>query len=343
MRKQILLAALLSLFSVATTQAQVTVTDVSNSQCAYRTRGASVMGHPTLKLTRFDNGLYGELKNFEVNCAHGKINVFCEEEGENLVIIVYEELGELIAACLCPINIYFTLNNVMQDEYQLRLGGQGLGAISFKDHSVVEIDLITLEQAHEEGFEYPVFAQDFYTYEITNYISPGQDLSPRFDIYDEDDQQLHCAYRYYSLPCDYSYLDVQAELDKDELLVVNILTDGIPGQGCKRVAHLKFSIANTPKDSYHLQLNHTILTKDEDGKETPHTVCLYDGVFTLPMYDIVSIPITDNTDYNALVSGISNPSTIIGSFSSLFDLTGRPLSTPPSRGMYIQNGKKVIK
>ena len=27
----------------------------------------------------------------------------------------------------------------------------------------------------------------------------------------------------------------------------------------------------------------------------------------------------------------------------LFDLTGRPLSTPPTRGMYIQNGKKVIK
>ena len=29
--------------------------------------------------------------------------------------------------------------------------------------------------------------------------------------------------------------------------------------------------------------------------------------------------------------------------SSLFDLQGRPLSTPPSRGLYIQNGKKVIK
>ena len=29
--------------------------------------------------------------------------------------------------------------------------------------------------------------------------------------------------------------------------------------------------------------------------------------------------------------------------SKLFDLTGRPLSTPPSRGMYIQNGKKIIK
>ena len=28
---------------------------------------------------------------------------------------------------------------------------------------------------------------------------------------------------------------------------------------------------------------------------------------------------------------------------SLFDLQGRPLSTPPTRGMYIQNGKKVIK
>ena len=28
---------------------------------------------------------------------------------------------------------------------------------------------------------------------------------------------------------------------------------------------------------------------------------------------------------------------------TLFDLQGRPLSSPPSRGMYIQNGKKVIK
>ena len=29
--------------------------------------------------------------------------------------------------------------------------------------------------------------------------------------------------------------------------------------------------------------------------------------------------------------------------TTLFDLQGRPLSTPPTRGMYIQNGKKVIK
>ncbi len=29
--------------------------------------------------------------------------------------------------------------------------------------------------------------------------------------------------------------------------------------------------------------------------------------------------------------------------SEFFDLQGRPLSTPPSRGMYIQDGKKVIK
>ena len=34
---------------------------------------------------------------------------------------------------------------------------------------------------------------------------------------------------------------------------------------------------------------------------------------------------------------------ITSSNKSSYDLTGRPLSTPPSRGMYIQNGKKVIK
>jgi len=42
-------------------------------------------------------------------------------------------------------------------------------------------------------------------------------------------------------------------------------------------------------------------------------------------------------------SNIHNAVNTPFSSDNLFDLQGRPLSTPPSRGMYIQNGKKVIK
>ena len=48
-------------------------------------------------------------------------------------------------------------------------------------------------------------------------------------------------------------------------------------------------------------------------------------------------------DWDAEPHGIDETTITSTSNETLFDLQGRPLSTPPSRGMYIQNGKKVIK
>ena len=322
---------------------EVTVGDVSNTKCGNRTRAESIMGHQTLKLTRFESGLFGELNNCQVNCAYGKVNVICNENGQDLSIAVDEGTGDLLADCICQINIYFTIFNALKDEYQLKVRGRDIGTVSFKEHSVVEIDLETLEQAYEEGFDYPVKAQYFWPYEITDYINPDYDKSKSLNLsYYSGDQRLSCTFRNYALPCDYSILDVQAGLNQDSTLVLNVLTDGIPEKNCNRLAHLYFEIVNILKDSYHLRLNHTILTKGDDGQDKACSVCLYEGDFNLSEGN-VTIPITDNNDYKALTSDITSKQ-LTGSDAATpsYDLQGRRFTKRPQKGVYIQNGRKVV-
>lgn len=325
---------------------EVTVDDVSNSECLDRTRGESVMGRPMLKLTRFENGLYCEWNNVTVNCAYGDISVICQEEGQNLSINLHDDRTEGVAtACLCHINVYFTIYNALKDEYQITLGGRNIGTVSFREHSVVEIDLETLEQAYEEGFDYPLQVEYVDSPdEFTDRIKPDWDLSQSLFICNYGDCRMHFVYQNYVLPCEYSYLDVEAGLDLDGTLVINILTDGIPGKNCKRIADLSFFLINVLKDSYHLRLNHTILYKGEDGQERRCTVCLYEDNITFPEFNgDITIPIIDNNDYEALITGLySQKPTVIDINVPIFDLQGRRLNDKPNKGVYIQNGKKLV-
>lgn len=320
----------------------ISVGDVYNSECAKHTRSESVIGRPTLKLTRFEGGLYGELINYEANCAYGDVSVECQAEGKSLKLLVDEGNGELFASCICPINIYFTIFNAVGTEYQLTFGGRNIGEVSFANHSVVEIDLTTLAQAYEEGFEYPVAVQHFWSDEITNNIKAGAALSPRLQFSDHGVQQLHCVYSDYVLPCEYSVLDVKAERCEDGTVVLNVITDGIPGQGCKRVSNLSFDIVNILPGTYKLRLNHIILVKDDEGHEHACSVCLYDGSLTMSLYAQVTIPIDATVDYNAIVADIMQ---LKGNSSEvpLFDLSGRRLAAPPTRGLYIEDGKVRVK
>jgi len=345
MSKAIVLVALFlgtaTLSSAQTDDSGVTVGDVSNSQCSSRTRSESVIGHPTLKLTRSESGLQGELINHEVNCAYGNVKVICKEDGERLNIFVDEGTGDILADCICQINVYFTIFNALKDEYSLSVNGRNAGTASFKEHSVVEIDLETLEQAHEEGFEYPLKAQNFWPYEITEYIQPDYDRNQSLKFYYMGEKWLSCVFSNYVLPEEYTYLDVQAESDENDSLVVNILTDGIPDKDCKRVGHLFFDIINAMKDAYHLRLNHTVLA----GSENERTFCLYEGDITVPEYAYEEVvQINDHNDYQALLSSIShNQLTDDGSGVPYYDLQGRRIAEPQKKGVYIRNGKKVIK
>ena len=85
------------------------VGDVSNTSCLRESRSVSTWGNPILKLTRKGGNLFCQLTDYEVNCAHGDIQVSCKEVGQTLNISLDEGLGELMASCVCPININFTI------------------------------------------------------------------------------------------------------------------------------------------------------------------------------------------------------------------------------------------
>ena len=341
----VLLFVLTTVGSVAQ-ESNVTVGDVSNTDCVWRTRSEGNIGNPRLKLTRFDGGLYGELINCEVNCAYGNIKVTCQESGSNLNIGVDEGTGDIVATCVCQINIYFTIFNALQEEYQVVVRGKNIGMVSFKEHSVVEIDLETLAQAYEEGFDYPIRAEFVSTYEFTKNLQPNQNLNKVLEfLQGEGQNSLFCSYQNYVLPCEYTYLDVQAELDQDSTLLINVMTDGIPGQGCLRVATLFFNLVNVFKESYHLKFYHTILSNDEE-RQVRCSVCLYDGVLNVPdVNNTVTIPIIDDNDYNSLIAAGVGSSQTIGAATDypLVDLQGRRLNAEPKHGVYIRKGKKVVK
>ena len=271
----------------ATLADDITVGDVSNSDCSHMTRAEGVLGHTILRLTRSEIGLVGELRDYHVNCGYGDVNVFCEEDGDNLTIVVDDGSGDHKADCTCPINIYFTLFNAMQEEFYLKVRGsseRNVGMISLKDHTMVEIDLATLVILYDEGFEYHLRTQNIGT---TSMNDPDlKNVSQKLNISHESEKVFNCTYDYYILPSNYSYLDVKATLDNDSTLVIDVLTDGIP-ENAKQIGRLHFKIVNTTRDDYHLKVNQTFL----QGSEDEQTNNLYDGDITVPLYENVSIPL----------------------------------------------------
>lgn len=329
-RRFTLLLLLISLLGIANTALadDLTVGDVSNSGCK-STRSESVAGHQILKLTRTESGLVGELRDYWANCGYEDIKVMCEEDGQNLTINVNDDI-EYWTNCECIINVYFTIFNALKDEYQITVQGKNVGTVSFKEHSVVEIDLNTLERAYEEGFEYPLKVE---ATTVLLQSGPGSDQS--LDILHCDNCCFRFAIYNYVLPPDYSYIDVQPVFNEDSTLVVNVLTDGDPNKEGSQAARLSFLIYNMMKYNYHLQLNHTIL----NGTENEATACLYEGDITVPEWGKINVPISSNQQYTLAVLPQTTGSNAEAPY---YDMQGRRIIGKPERGVYIQNGKKKV-
>lgn len=140
------LAAIMILASCASTDDFLSVGKVSNSDCLLETR-ASTRPTPMLKLTRQGSDVYGEFVNYYVNCAHGELGVKCRQDGPKFDVKVTETIkGDgLRASCLCPVNIYFTAYDVEGENFHLIVDDIDLADVSFKEHSIVEINLQTKE------------------------------------------------------------------------------------------------------------------------------------------------------------------------------------------------------
>lgn len=278
-----LFTAMALLTGCSTSQVGVSVGNFSNSECLNNTRTAYATS-TKLKLTRNGNNINGELLGYQANCWHGQLSVDCQQQGCCMDINVREHHGEkdLIANCLCPINIYFTLYDVEGDKFQLKLDGDSLGVVSFEEHNIVQIDTYTHDQTYEEDFDYPLLI-NYYHHEINALDPDGYNDMEMGLYYSHSLKQISGYYHNYFIPCDTKQVEVKLDVDEDGTLIISPLMDGKTTDGkqsgdCIRRSDIVFDIQNTTKDSYHVKVNpHAVTIKDEDGTEHEEVVCDFEG------------------------------------------------------------------
>lgn len=326
-------------------EAGLYVGDVSNSGCKSQTRSTSVRGNTILKLTRDGDNIFGELTDFYANCAISGISVECKEDDHTLNIMAEEQFeGFERAECICPYNVSFTLFNAKEEQYTLIVNNKNLGNVSFETHSVVEIDITTLEQAYEEGFEYPVKIRNFNFYELTQWIKPGEVRKPELAAFHYANYGTEeFLYLNYRLPKEFTYLDSQAKLDADSTLVLEIITDGSSVEESERIASLTMEVVNVVKPLKHLRLIHKVVAIGENGMMDKEVIILYEGDLNWVYDQVKAIELKDLSECRKNISSnvqsfISNPP----NEGNLYDFTGRQIIGQPQRGMYIRNGRKIV-
>lgn len=259
------------------------VVNVSNSGCNQMTRNEGDMNHSTLKLTRNGSIIQGVLNNYAVNCVHGDLIVNCSQEGQNLSIAVSDPNSGsdgVSTTCICPVNICFTIQNTEGDLFHVTLDKKYLGEVSFKNHSVVEIDIESLEQAYEEGFDYSECLSETVTTPMDYHPEGIPEDRPRLELtYNANMHSIYGTYWYFHMPCDYTKFDMLMDTDADGTLVFKISTDGIYSSSCDSYAQIIFKMTNAQKEEYHVKVNpHKVFIKDSNGVEYEKTVYDYEGI-----------------------------------------------------------------
>lgn len=271
--------------------------DVTNTGCQSHTRGTSIIGNPTLKLTKDGVNLQAEFHDYRVNCAYKDVSVECAAKDGVLDIRVEEVMdGDLYANCLCPVNIYYTIYNANEEEYSLRLNGEDLGIISFKGHDVTEIDLWNPEQAHEEGFEYSLVTTYTYANEILpDNIEGREDWLPRF-ILSHYVEELGVSFQFFLLPEEYNDFHMEAKA-KGDTIMINIVTDGVITQDSPKRGDVSCVFANATSSSYHIILTQHSMEKDSDGNLHETTKTVFDHNVDIPLGEQKEFTIRMHQDY----------------------------------------------
>ena len=123
----------------------LSVGNVSNTECQRGTR-AVTRPEPMLRLTMLGNNINGDFIDYPANCD-GEIGVSCRQEGPKFDIKVTQtqDEGEIGTYCSCSVNIYFTVYNIEGENFHLIVNDKDIGNVSFKESSIVEINLWTKE------------------------------------------------------------------------------------------------------------------------------------------------------------------------------------------------------
>ena len=243
----------------------VSAGDVSNTGCQSQTRGTSIIGNPTLKLTKDGVNLQAEFYNYRLNCAYKDVRVDCSAKDGELDIMIDEVMeGDIYANCLCPVNIYCTIYNANESEYRLKINNEDFGLISFKNHRITEIDLWNHEQAHEEGFDHSLVTTWDYAHEITPVNLEGrEDWLPRI-YFTHYENELGMNYQFFRLPQEYNDFHVEGEA-KGDTITMTVVTDGVITKDSPRRGSASLHFANATSSTYHFNLIQQSMVMDSDG------------------------------------------------------------------------------
>ena len=123
MKKLLFLFTLMLFSMLASAQ---TVSDVQNSGCTARARGAAGEGPvPTIVLTKEDNILSVEVLNYEANCCTDNFHVTSNINGgsdgsPSSLSISVVPVGALDCDCECPFNVSFTIRDLEPNSFYLK-------------------------------------------------------------------------------------------------------------------------------------------------------------------------------------------------------------------------------
>ena len=123
MKKLLFLFTLMLFPMLASAQ---TVSDVQNSGCTARARGAAGEGPvPTIVLTKEDNILSVEVLNYEANCCTDNFHVTSNINGgsdgsPSSLSISVVPVGALDCDCECPFNVSFTIRDLEPNSFYLK-------------------------------------------------------------------------------------------------------------------------------------------------------------------------------------------------------------------------------
>ena len=274
-----LIATATILASCSTTQTGLSVGNMKNTECGNTTR-SGYCHTPKIKLQRDGMNIHVTLTDYLINCGHPELYMDCRQEGKRLEMNVKIKGDDGIRnLCACGINIYYTMYDVEGDTFQLFLDDRDLGTVSFKEHSIIYIDALTLDQAYEDGFDYQLelFGYNFYEWNQPDYTFNTYQINMWFN---KNSRTLGGQALNFFLPCNAKNMEVKMDVEEDGTLVFTPLADGKPCDGrqstdCYRRAYISFDVVNALKDSYHIKWNpHTSVVTEADG--TAHEVTTYD-------------------------------------------------------------------
>lgn len=258
------------------------VSNMSNTRCNEATRSEGDINHSTIKLTRDGDLIHVALNNYPVNCNYGDLMVDCSQQGYLSIAVnkLNDRKDGISGACVCPVNIYFSIENVKGESFHVYLDYTDLGEVSFKNHSIVEVDILTREQAYEEGFDY---RERFTGITVTPLEYLPEEMpwdKPRLVLsYNVDLHVIYGTYWYYRMPCYSTQFDMVMDTEADGTLVFRFDTNGRYSPDCGTYSQILFNMINAQKEEYRVKVNpHKVLIKNADGTEDETIVYDYEGV-----------------------------------------------------------------